>query len=215
MEQAEKELLLQRHAKIIRDAARRSRQKSRESAEDCEQEAMLACWKALDRFDARRGKIEPFLYARAFGAVRDYIRCRSHIFGDLRRVFRCGIKPVFSLSTAAFINDHGEKESFLSLLPDRTTVPSPKSGTVSVEELIGLAHKEDRELLREYWLGGKSMSRIAASVGLSESRICQILNRAMLRLLNSLVLAGIVHPDKISMQEAKRGERCDGASETT
>lgn len=214
MDRAEKESLLLEHASLIRRVARKASRKFPALAEDCEQEAMLACWRAIDRFDGARSSLRTFLSRRANGATRDYIRQRASIFGDYRRIVHHGVRLVFSLSATAITDDSGRRIPFHAVLPDTATLPVPSAGQPLAEELIRLASKSDRSILAAYWIEGLLIRQIGENLGVSESRAWQLVSSATRRLVNQLVLAGIAPADRIRKQEAQRGAQCDGADET-
>lgn len=153
--------------------------------EDLLQDAWLGAIDAVSRYDESQGwALSTFAHRRVRGAIIDGIRTRDHLSRSHRQRLR----------------DAGETLSVLSLDADYSLVGARGDASYSLTEVIedptaseAFAHIEDSDAVRkavarlpermrhvvvEYYWGGRTLADIARSLGVTESRACQIIAKA-------------------------------------
>lgn len=153
-------------------------------AEDIQSAALEGLVRAAESFDPSRGvPFTAYAHQRVRGAVLDFLREWDHI----SRHFRATAKaldvdlPLAPLSLDQLAEDAGNQ------VPDRNACDA----LLKAEREQVIAHLETsaavlsqrlRTVLFLYYSEGKKLVEIGASLGVTESRACQMLNEAHTRL---------------------------------
>ena len=154
----------------------------------------LALWTCHERHDPSQGTtLWQYAYLRVRGAMLDELRRRDLVSRDDR-------KKMKDLGTSVL-----EQVPWAALYPvpmeDAEHVPSgnnPEDEAIRAERFeMGASSLErldpsDRQILQAYCLGGVSMQEIGDGLGVTESRVCQIIHRACDRLGDIMREGGIV-----------------------
>lgn len=162
---------------------------------------------SVPRFDLSRG-IEPrtFFAHRIQGALTDYLRAIDPLSRTMRQRqirierwtqteidhpptddetfdrfgFRLHCPPVLSINQTVEHSD-GRNTCIGDLLVDRRT-PAVGSGVSNASEILRGCSKRERLLLLLYHVEGQTMSEIGDSLGISESRVSQMMKSLQRRL---------------------------------
>lgn len=141
--------------------------------EDITQEVLAAVWQTLPRFDPSRGvPLGAWLVRRIDGAIQDAKR-RAYVLGGSARSKR--EEKILSLTTLAHQNDRGDWESHD---PAERHAPADRQRVEDrdhVERLLKICKPAHAQVLRLYFLEGLTMRETGRALGLSESRISQII----------------------------------------
>lgn len=164
---------------LIEKLARRS--KIPIPIEDLVQEGAIAVFKALPSWnpnfegcDGRPAKIESWLSRRIVGAFQDHAR-RSKF---LRGGGRSRQETRFSLDDQAHEDDAGNPVSFADMLVAPEDARQWRSAEDWIPLLEGLPPRSQAILL-EYFVRGQPQAKIAQMLGISESRVSQILSETL------------------------------------
>lgn len=145
---------------------------------DCEQVARLAYWQSIRRFDLRRkGRLSTFATRRIRGAIVDLHRDQAGLIRLPRRATDRGEpRPkIMHLSQVVTQNDQGEDVEVL--MPVDPREPCDREDAARrVYRFLRIVCRDDRErLMVLMYAAGERMKSIGQQMGLSESRVSQLL----------------------------------------
>jgi RNA polymerase sigma factor (sigma-70 family) len=147
-------------------------------ADDAAQVGRLACWLASATFDPARGRWRAYLTAKVRQAVIDLLR----LTGPITRSGHVRDGSVLEAECLRVVDDRGEDVPCEAWRGRR----DPALARVELRDALDAATRalDDRSLfvLERAWLDGLTLKAIGAELGISESRTCQIHNRALERL---------------------------------
>ncbi|MGO8749407.1 MAG: sigma-70 family RNA polymerase sigma factor [Thermoguttaceae bacterium] len=126
--------------------------------------ANVAVWEAVEKYDPSKG--------RADGFVRSVLRFR--IFTEMRRQYQ--------LPAEEFL-DPDQAES----LPMRERSEVPEANLPRLEALLRRLGPRDRAILARFWIDGVDQGRIAAEMGITQVRVCQIWGKLKKALIESRI----------------------------
>ena len=136
-------------------------------AEEAEQVAWIAAWRAIESHDAARSKITTWITRCVRLALSDYRRNSSE-WGKGSPVVGCvrgQYAAVFTAADDAWRADHS---------------PPPWQALADAEQVAAITRRAfGGDLLRRRYLAGESVADIAASMGVHSSAIDQRLRRAI------------------------------------
>jgi RNA polymerase sigma factor (sigma-70 family) len=116
--------------------------------------ANVAVWEAVEKYDPSKGRPERF--------VRRVLQFR--IVTEMRRQYQ--------LPAEEFLDpDQAE------LLPARQGSEGAEAHLPRLLALIGRLGPRDRAILARLWIDGVDQGRIAAEMGITQARVCQILGK--------------------------------------
>lgn len=135
-----------------------------------------ACWKALPRFDPSRGvQLWTWLLPRCRGGMLDYLRGRYMLGGGQRK----GRKE-------RGVSIHARRPDgtplFECLDPHASEVMRRQAASESFQDLLRSCNRTERIVLTLSFQEDQNLKVIGESIGLSESRISQLLANCLARL---------------------------------
>jgi RNA polymerase sigma factor (sigma-70 family) len=141
--------------------------------EDLKSAAYLGLVEAATRFDPAFGvAFSTFAYPRIFGAIHDYLREQGWFKrGDLT--------PVLSLDTAP--NEDQECS-----LKDTIEAKSEPDTEESFDFLTFCLEPQAKKVLRHYFIEDYSMKEVGEKIGISESRVSQLIKIYKFQIKNRL-----------------------------
>jgi len=148
--------------------------------QEIDQAALLGLWDACKKFDpAQDIKFDSYAAHRIRGEIGDWHRNKFGRLGMPCRQLRFD-QAHLSLSTPIHISGHRHAE--LSDL-----VPAPTRGDTletreSVNKLLSTLNENARKSMEHYYLDELTMNETAQCIGLSESRVSQILAQTLQQL---------------------------------
>jgi RNA polymerase sigma factor for flagellar operon FliA len=149
--------------------------------EDLMQEGAIACFEALPRFDAGRGlKLETFVGLRIRGAILDYVRQHGRLLSGGMRTGRREV--VVSLQRPLTDSSFADNEPLTvgETLADPNAVdPALASHRDRWRQMLKGLSTTERIILLSYFVAGETREQIAQSIGLSESRVSQIMSQGL------------------------------------
>jgi len=150
------------------------------SIEDLIQVGAMAAIDALNRFDPKKGRVWNFLRQRAHGAMIDELRNLDHISRIYRIRGHINGRPLpetLSLQTSPM-------ELVPRVLPDKRGESPTQRSTVHDfwTDVRGHLNAREARALVLYYAGDMTLKAVAAAMGISESRACQIVGGAVRRL---------------------------------
>lgn len=129
--------------------------------EDLKSAAYFGLVEAANRFQPELGvKFSTFAYIRIFGAIHDYLRENYKI----NKKF-----IIFSLEEDLKFNNI----IFKDIIQSKKYVEH----TESLELLTFGVEKQIKKIIQYYFIDGYSMKEVGSKLNLSESRICQLINK--------------------------------------
>lgn len=180
-DEAARVALCQRMRGILYRQACRLRN-SATDVEDLMQEGQIGLLQAIARFDASRQlKFLTFANPRIHGAMVDYLRQHGRLIHHPRLALARGEPVIQAVPIPMLENDHGDGSAW--------EFPAPASEGEQLRErreavevhLGGLLPRERRAVLA-YYVDELTMKQVAAELGLSESRVSQLLSSIYERL---------------------------------
>lgn len=159
--------------------------------EDAEGFGMIGLCHAAKKFDpSRKVRFGTFAALRIRGAIRDGLREIDHLTRNHRAAIKRGEAADVRLGSLAFVvgrNDDGAATTLGDLVGRNDPAPrDPGFWRAATKGLVPL----ERDALLFYFRDGLTMGSVGARLGLSESRISQVLSEAIRRLRSSTTLAG-------------------------
>jgi RNA polymerase sigma factor for flagellar operon FliA len=150
--------------------------------EDLFQEGIIGMLDAAKRYDPESGhKFETFAYLRIRGAMVDAMRA----FDPLSRSMRAENPGFCIFSEQDQFNDDNRRISALENVDSNKSEASYKKwmrhieASDVVEALSGCWDGREKMIIESIYIHGKTMLEVSRTLGLSESRICQIHKEAM------------------------------------
>lgn len=144
-------------------------------ADDLFQEACLAVVEALQRFDPSMGaKLSTFIQRRAFGAMVDAIRSANETHS--RTLGRVASKVHMSALDRRRLRDDWHPAH---------TDPTPAVGDFvedfrrHARKVFGANRREEVEIITQLHANGRTIAAIGVGIGVTESRVSQIVTRVM------------------------------------
>jgi RNA polymerase sigma factor FliA len=147
--------------------------------EDLVQAAVMRILKARRRFDAGRSRWSTFALLNAHGAMRDEIRSLDHVPRLERARAKKDGRRVAEVERLVELPQ--------GLVDRQSSQPIQAAGTADFWARIGeLLGPRGRRILESYWREGKTLKQIGRDIGLSESRLSQLVRKdqEQLRRLN-------------------------------
>lgn len=159
--------------------------------DDLESAASMGLLQAVERFDLSRGwKFTTFSPQRIKGAILDYLRDSDFLSRSHRAAITRGEVPAVhkrSIDEASYESDNGRAATLQDL--DNALAVEPESDAQfwfwdqeNVRELLRPLHGREKEVVTLYYSSTLNMKQIGEKFGFSESRISQIITRAIDRL---------------------------------
>jgi RNA polymerase sigma factor for flagellar operon FliA len=148
--------------------------------EDLLQDAYLGAMDAVDRYDESLGfALTTFAHRRIRGAVIDGIRGRD----NLKRSYRQALKQAgVTVNVLSLDRSHDEEESMtlLGLIEDEaaTLALSRLEDADAVRRAVDRLPARLHYVVTEYYWRGRTLLDIAQEMGVTESRVSQILSKA-------------------------------------
>jgi RNA polymerase sigma factor for flagellar operon FliA len=212
MTPTERNALVEKHLNIPGHFARKIFARCRNtihviiSFEDLYQAGVVGLIDAADNFDPSRGvSFGTFASSRVHGEIMDYLRKEDFLTRGHRR--KVEQRDSASWAVASGIADDQQREQASHHYPKNTSISSPDGqSTLSIPEnkaqlamspeeadavakLLAGLNRQERFLVKCYYLEGMSMIELSSSAGVSESRISQILMNVRERLRSKLSAA--------------------------
>lgn len=132
-------------------------------ADDLEQEGLMAAYQVAARFEKERNiQFNTVAYARISGAMIDAIRAA---FGLRKK------NHLVAYQISSLVLDRQALSEYEPPIDDTDEYESAAD-----EVLAPYLSQRDREIVRLYFLEDLTMKAIGRRLGLSESRVCQIVN---------------------------------------
>ncbi|HYF54415.1 MAG TPA: sigma-70 family RNA polymerase sigma factor [Salinarimonas sp.] len=158
----------------------------RQHREDVESAALEGLAEAASKFDRGRGvDFMAFAYYRILGAMRDYVRSLDVVGRDIRRAATDGREDALELAALARPLDGDTLEEALRTVgapaPQDDELMRSQMRSALASAMRGMRDR-DRRILRGLYLDGLTLHDLAAELGLTESRICQIRGELLRRL---------------------------------
>jgi len=193
---AEQRELFARHSQYAEWLADR-RVKSCLPPEDRRQEAYIGLMHAAREFDLSLGfKFQTFAHRRIVGAIIDAERRPDSALVKTSRMARNRgereVRALFADSTYVETVTAGgnKKMKLLSSLVFTTSDPPPAcEDRDAIDAALAGLPARDARIAAAYWLHGFTMKQAAELVGVSESRVSQILSRVVERLRRHTALS--------------------------
>lgn len=149
--------------------------------EDLLQDAYLGAMDAVDRYDESLGfALTTFAHRRIRGAVIDGIRGRD----NLKRSYRQALKQAgVTVNVLSLDRSHDEEESSMTLLgliedEAATLALSRLEDADAVRRAVDRLPARLHYVVTEYYWRGRTLLDIAQEMGVTESRVSQILSKA-------------------------------------
>jgi RNA polymerase sigma factor (sigma-70 family) len=146
-------------------------------ADDAAQVGRLTCWLVASTYDPARGRWRAYLTAKVRQAVVDLLRAT----GPITRSGYVRDGSVLEAECLRVVDDRGEDVPVEAWRGRR----DPALAQVDLRDALdgATAALDDRSLfvLERYWIDDRSLAAIAAELGLSESRVCQLHSMALMR----------------------------------
>lgn len=171
------------HLELVRDTASRVRNRLPDEIEldDLIQDGWFGLRNALNGFDPARGvKFNTYARLRIRGAILDGLRDRDWV-PRLVRIRKETPVAVQSTGDQAFF-DEGERGNLLenTLADDSQPIALGLDERDSIEAILRvLPTRRHRLMCRMYFVGDVTMKAIGVAIGLSESRVSQMMSEAV------------------------------------
>lgn len=138
--------------------------------DDLEAAALVGLWKGVRDYDPARATapLEVYARTRARQECQDWLRCRVGRPGNPRRLAEA---RMVSLEAAPNLEGHATRL--------RLEAQDRRDKTLAEEALRLVPRGQLREVVRHFYLGGKSQKDIAAEMQVSESRVSQMMSEAL------------------------------------
>jgi RNA polymerase sigma-B factor len=172
--------LIESQLSLVRSVAKRYAVDD-EPLDDLVQVGSIGLIKAVDRFDAARGRaLEPYAAAAIAGEIRHHLRDRSAPVRVPRRLQAEGlrVRPVTL-----------EAAGDLASGPDPTAAADDR---IALERALRVLAPREREILRLHYFGDLSQAQIGARLGLSQVHVSRLENGALAQLRAELTAGGHV-----------------------
>lgn len=168
------------------------------SLEDRTQDAVLGLVDAARSFDPARGvKFETHAYARVIGEILDAERSAGtgpavKISRRARENGYAEIK-VTSVEACNMANNLGGGRDAIAsdflFVDDAPPIADAVDRRDAIDRALTSLSVKEREAVRLYWLEGRTMKQAAAAIGVSESRVSQVMSDVLPRLAKHRALA--------------------------
>lgn len=141
--------------------------------EDAEAAAMVGLWQAAQSFDESKGGLKEHLLARARGAVADFLRGWDHLSRDHRKEVKAG-----SCDDVCLVSSNGGHDG-VSVMAALAVEPEAERSAIMASDLeaVDLLPIRMRAIVAAC-LSGETLADIGALLGVTESRVCQIVHEA-------------------------------------
>lgn len=140
--------------------------------QDLIQDGTFGLVQAIRKFDPDRGlKFSTYAKSRVRGAMLDAIRNRDWV----PRLVRQRDEPVVGLASLELVSEmkHGERKSLAEVVAAKPD-PTDSQKADAVDYWIRPLRPDLRRIVRMRYLEGKSITAIAAGLGLTPSRVSQL-----------------------------------------
>jgi RNA polymerase sigma factor (sigma-70 family) len=128
--------------------------------------AYLGLVEAANRYNADQGEFLRYALSRIIGAVQDYLRSLG--FGSKGSTSR-GCKSFVSLDKVNTCTG----EAFVDALPSRKTIDL----RIIFDEITEQLPPQGKNVLWQYFIEGRNLKEIGVGLGLTESRVSQLLSK--------------------------------------
>lgn len=168
---------------LVQGIARRmQRQLGGLTFDDLVSEGMIGAIQAVDRWNPHDDvKLTTFAGHRIRGQMIDAARSYGHLSRDHYAAVKEGEEEFFlaSIDQPVSVNDRGGGETSLAdLLPDDEDTIAKMIDQMAIRTVIDQLPLKHQELLTLYYYDGFTMKQIGAMRGVTESRICQLMEDA-------------------------------------
>ena len=161
--------------------------------DDLVQEGVFGLSDAIDRFNPARGvKFATYAAQRIRGQMKDAIRRLDWVPRTVRQGNQ-DVPKVRSIESTIYHRGYyaTEEGTLADIVPGRS--PDPAAVTASRarwDALVRCLYPEQRLLLKLYYVESLTMHEIAMSMGLSESRVSQMIGQALAIVKASILTGG-------------------------
>jgi RNA polymerase sigma factor for flagellar operon FliA len=171
--------------KIAKDLTRDSHW-PRDRYEEISNAALVGLWQAANRFEDNRVSFRSYAYWRIRGAIQDELRTHYWWPAGEKRAKREGSAAPPYVSRVGISGEVGKKGFEL------IAAPTPLSVLEITDEArvwVRRVPRNHREAMRLYFLEGLAMKEVGRRLGVTESRIQQIVTQEIKRLKTERELA--------------------------
>ena len=170
--------------------------------EDLISVAYLGYADALEKFDESKGiQFKSYAERRISGTIMDYIR--SNIPG--KRSMRGDDRPVIeSFDEIMSSTPENPHRLYLSLVHKTSDAGEPVDFLLmkQVKDAVEALPERERDIVTRYFWGDQRMDEIGLEIGITESRVSQIIKRAGIRIRKTLTNGGEMK--RLSEEEIQR-----------
>jgi RNA polymerase sigma factor for flagellar operon FliA len=133
------------------------------------------------RYDPSKGKPRPYIERRIEGSIKDYLRSNDHLTRHFRSKAKATGVEKWSPPTSLDIETITGR-SLRDVIPDGAASPEEAAERRDVVELVERATRllsmRTQMFLGLYYAEEMTMRQIGEAVGLTESRVCQVIHEA-------------------------------------
>lgn len=162
-------------------------------ANDLFQVGAVAAWKLAREWDATRSLFTTFAKLRVHGAMIDHVRnaagCGFEQAGARLKLDRGESIRVVSFAAEAKCGECGDQMT----VGDQLGACDPEVADGAEAEFVAMLRRvgagvygRDRTVMVRYFVAGETMKAVGQEVGLSESRVSQVIDRVVERIHESL-----------------------------
>ena len=164
--------------------------------DDMFSDALLGLWRATLRYDPARGAFWTYAHPKVVGAIVDGLRARDHLTRSHRRHINRGDIGYEDLGPASHLDAMGADDGSLSMWHELGVggfVEDRVAHDMTLDAAVTAIDGREGVVLR-WWLDGIHGIESAEALGVSESRISQLLRQGLDELREEL---GVTHPEDL------------------